>query len=451
MTSDFSHPHAEPSALIDQNWSDVLSAVDATYAELVAHQSKLENQNQELDAFRRLFTSILESIKDVMVVLDRDGLVQDASASLEHIMGAETGGLRGRSFQEFFSGADRDTLAGTLEWLRLSKGRMAVEASIQGQEGSVPFDFGISGRYDARRRLIGAVVLGHPLGELRQAYSELAASHDALKSTQAQLVRNEKLAGLGRLLAGVAHELNNPISFVYANAHALERYIGRFETYFAEVESGAARERLIRLREELRLDRALRNLRSAIDGAKDGSERVRDIVDDLRRLSSDGAKEAEPFDLVEVSRVAARWVERGSKSGIMPRFEGAETLQVIGNPGHVQQIVMNLVQNAMDALKQSDDPQIVISIEDDAETARLTVSDNGPGIPAELARSVFDPFFTTKPVGQGTGLGLAICHKIAEEHGGTLTLGPSEVGSAFCLTLPRGDAAPAASPGGPQA
>ena len=424
--------------LIDQNWSEVLSAVDATYAELIEYQSKLEAQNEELGAFRRLLTSILGSIKDIMIVIDRDGIVQDASASLEHIVGVEPGALKGRNFVQLFEEKDQSGIGGAIQSLRLSKGRMAVEASIQGQEGPVPFDFGISARYDARQRLIGAVVLGHPLGELRQAYSELATSHDALKDAQAQLVRNEKLAGLGRLLAGVAHELNNPISFVYANAHALERYIGRFEQYFAEVESGAPRDQLISLREELRLDRALKNLRSAIDGAKDGSERVRDIVDDLRRLSSDGSKEAEAFDLVDVSQVAARWVERGSKSGIVPEFTGAENAPISGNPGHVQQIVMNLVQNAMDALKGTEYPKITINIKDGPEEAELTVRDNGPGVPEDVARSVFDPFFTTKPVGQGTGLGLAICHKIAEEHGGTLTLEPSDVGGAFRLTLPKG-------------
>ncbi len=438
MPSEASKIRSETSALIDENWSDVLSAVDTTYAELVEHQVKLEAQNEELDGFRRLLTSILGSIKDVMIVTDRDGAIQDASVSLADILGAESDSLRGRPFQELFEEKDHEGIAGAIQWLRLSKGRMAVEASIKGHEGPALFDFGISGRYDARGRLIGAVVLGHPLGELRKAYSELEASHTALKSAQAQLVRNEKLAGLGRLLAGVAHELNNPISFVYANAHALERYIGRFEDYFAEVEKGAPREQLIALREDLRLDRSLKNLRSAIDGAKDGSERVRDIVDDLRRLSSDGSKEAEIFDLVEVSHVAARWVERGSKSGITPKFSGSKSAEVLGNPGHVQQIVMNLVQNAMDALKDVKAPHIGIYVDDREDTAHLTVMDNGPGVPEDVARSIFDPFFTTKPAGQGTGLGLAICHKIAEEHGGTLTLEPSDIGGCFRLTLPKG-------------
>jgi two-component system sensor histidine kinase HupT/HoxJ len=91
---------------------------------------------------------------------------------------------------------------------------------------------------DDRGRVIGHVLTGRPLGELRRAYAELEHSHDELKAAQALLVRNEKLASLGRLLAGVAHELNNPISFVYANTHALDRYASKFETYFERVQAG---------------------------------------------------------------------------------------------------------------------------------------------------------------------------------------------------------------------
>lgn len=130
MANDASNILSDTSALIDQNWSDVLSAVDTTYAELVAHQSKLEAQSEELDGFRRLLTSILESIKDVLAVIDREGLIKDASASLEQIVGVARGSLKGQSFADLFADKDRASMIGALQWLRLSKGRMAVEASI---------------------------------------------------------------------------------------------------------------------------------------------------------------------------------------------------------------------------------------------------------------------------------------------------------------------------------
>jgi len=389
-----------------------------------------------LRAVRGLLESILGSIHDVMLVLDREGAITDCSQSFAVFTGQPREALMGLRAAAVFAAQDSPRFEAAMAQLRLEGARQTLEAELEAPDGAEPFDFTISPRLDTRNRMIGAVVLGRPLGELRRAYGELAQSHEALKHTQAHLVRNEKLAGLGRLLAGVAHELNNPISFVYANAHALERYIAKFETYFAAVTKGAPRAELVALREELNLERSLANLRTAIDGAKEGSERVRDIVDDLRRLSFSGSGEGEEFDLVQTSLVAARWVERGSKSGISPVFEGETALTVMGNPGHIQQIVMNLVQNAMDALKDHPAPHITVSITKVKDMATLSVTDNGPGVEADAAASIFDPFFTTKAVGEGTGLGLSICHKIAEEHGGSLSLDPSETGARFVLRLP---------------
>ncbi|MDJ0630460.1 MAG: ATP-binding protein [Rhodobacter sp.] len=420
-------------------WSQVLAAVDKAYAELVSYQERLEQQNEELHEFRRLLGSILSSVSDVMLVLGRSGVIEEVSASIGRVTGIGGGSLVGTRADALFEGESAIRIGQAIEALRFSKDPVHFEADVVTPDGSAPYDVSISARTDDRGRMTGAVIVGRPLGELRRAYAELEDSHKNLKEAQTQLVRNEKLASLGRLLAGVAHELNNPISFVYANAHTLEKYISRFETYFERVEAGAPRDELVALRRELKLDRELRNLRQSIEGARDGAERVRDIVSDLRRLSVAGSTEREPFDLVEAVQVAARWVSRGSKSGAVIRFAGCDTLSVVGNAGHIQQIVMNLVQNAIDATRGLPDPDVSISIGRDGDFAVLTVSDNGSGIEAGVADSVFDPFFTTKPVGQGTGLGLSISAKIAEEHGGVLEFTNRNPGAAFRLTLPLGD------------
>ena len=235
---------------------------------------------------------------------------------------------------------------------------------------------------------------------------------------------------------------SNPISFVYANTHALEKYTERLERYFEAVQSGRSRPELVALRDELRLEQTVRNLRTAITGARDGAERVRDIVDDLRRLSADGGGEVVGFDLGTTARVAADWVARGTKTPVKITFSGDVTRRARGNPGHVQQIVMNLVQNALDALAGTGDPRLELRLSERDGAVVLQVIDNGPGIPAAQAQSVFDPFFTTKEVGKGTGLGLAISHKIAEEHGGALILCPDTSGGCcFELSLP-GEEAP---------
>ncbi|MEI4473042.1 sensor histidine kinase [Frigidibacter sp. MR17.24] len=429
-------PDEPGTGFADAAWADVLQAVDRTYADLVDYQERLERQNDELDALRGFLASVLGAVSDVLLVTGRDDRVSEANASFRALTGREA--VIGAEVAPLF--AEPGALSATLAAARSQRRAQRVEIAILTPAGPAPLDLSVSPLLDERGRATGAVLSGRPLGELRRAYAALADSHRALQEAQTQLVRNEKLASLGRLLAGVAHELNNPISFVYANAHALERYATKFETYFTRVQEGASRDELVRLREELRLDRELRNLRDAISGARDGAERVRDIVEDLRRLSADGSGEMVAFDLAETARVAAAWVQRGARHPVAIGFEGAGKVMARGRPGHVQQVVMNLVQNAVDALAGQAGPRITLTLGHEDGMACVTVADTGPGIPEGSEAAVFDPFYTTKPVGAGTGLGLSISHKIAEEHGGSLRLlRVPGLGAVFRLALPAAE------------
>lgn len=427
-----------PAHFSDDAWVEVLSAMDRTYADLVRHQEQLEAQNAELQEMRTFLTAILSSVSDVLIVADKTGRVARYSRSCAALTGRDPAEV---PLADLFAPEDRPLVGAILQSVRESRRTGSLEASLVTTGGVEPLEIVIAPQLDDAGRVDGYVLTGRPVGALRTAYAELSASLDALKNAQAQLVRNEKLASLGRLLAGVAHELNNPISFVYANTHALERYAGKFETYFARVQEGASREELIRLRADLRLDRDVANLREAISGARDGAERVRDIVEDLRRLSSDGSGEKGLFDLAETVRIAASWVMRGMKRPVTLDMQPMEPVQALGRAGHIQQVVMNLVQNAVDALEGREDGRIRLSVTAEGDRAILTVADNGPGIPEAMRAAIFDPFFTTKPVGRGTGLGLSISHKIAQEHGGTLSLCEVPEGACFCLSLPlAGDA-----------
>jgi two-component system, NtrC family, sensor histidine kinase HupT/HoxJ len=434
------HPAATAAEFSDTVWLEVLSAVDRTYADLVDYQERLERQNTELDGLRHFLGSILASVSDILLVVDRSGRIEEVSASVPTRTGRSRADLIGLPVGALFADTDRKTLSAAMDQATRDRLPARLEAALIAPAGPTALDLSLAPRFDDRGRVAGMVLTGRNVGELRAAYAQLERSHDDLKSAQALLVRNEKLASLGRLLAGVAHELNNPISFVYANAHALERYAGKFETYFNQVQAGASRETLVRLRADLKLDREVRNLREAVQGARDGAERVRDIVADLRRLSSDGSGEMTGFDLVETTRVAATWVLRGSRPDLTVTFEGLTSVIARGRAGHIQQVVMNLVQNAVDALDPRQDGRITITHRAQSGMAVLEVADNGPGVPEEAQGTIFDPFFTTKTVGKGTGLGLSISHKIAEEHGGRLLLrqDPGSEGACFCLELPLG-------------
>lgn len=427
----------------DGAWVDVLKAVDKTYTELIAYQEELEARNAELDTLRRFMANVFSSMSDVVLVVGRSGQVEEASGALDVLLGRPAHEAVGKNLTALSTPRTSAALEAATQSVIDTRAPCTIEAELTGPDGPAPLDFSIAPRIGERGKSLGAVLIGRPLGELRKAYSELEESHVALKEAQTHLVRNEKLASLGRLLAGVAHELNNPISFVYANAHAMEKSARKLETYFEAVHSGASRAELATLRAELKLDREMTNLRIALEGARDGSERVRDIVEDLRRLSADGQGEMSSFCLATTAKVAANWVMRGTKQKVAIHTEGPDELTAYGRPGHIQQVIMNLIQNAVDAVERVEDPQINITLGTEDGMAFVRISDNGPGISDEIAASVFDPFFTTKEVGKGTGLGLSISHKIAEEHGGALALCPSPPGGAcFTLSIPMQREAP---------
>jgi two-component system sensor histidine kinase HupT/HoxJ len=175
-----------------------------------------------------------------------------------------------------------------------------------------------------------------------------------------------------------------------------------------------------------------------LDGMIEGAERTRDIVDGLKRFSAIDRHADEAFNLVEVIETAVRWVSRAGPSAFEVSLDLPPSLPMVGSSGQLQQVVMNLVQNACDATAAQVSPHLSIRGELGAgEVVVLHFADNGPGIPPEHLPRLFDPFFTTKPVGQGTGLGLSISYGIVERHGGKLDVANgSEGGAVFTLVLP---------------
>lgn len=348
-------------AVQDKTWVEVRAGVDRASAELVDYQEQLEQRNQQLDAMRRVLDSILASVSDVLVVIDRSGMIEEVNASLVARSGEDRSALVGKAALTLFARANHPGITEGLLQLRTERRPRSLDVSLVATEGASALDLGLSVRLDDRGRMTRYVLAGRPTGELRQAYAELSRSHDHLKAAQALLARNEGLASLGRLLSGVAHDLNNPISFIHANAHALDRYVTKFTTCFDCVQAGADRAELVRLRDDLKQECEVRNLRTSAQGARDGAERVRDIVADPRRLSADLTGEMCDFDLVDTAEVATNWVQRGSKSAAGIRFAGLPRLRAHGREGHMQQLVMNLLQNTLDAVEGLADPQICVS------------------------------------------------------------------------------------------
>ena len=248
------------------------------------------------------------------------------------------------------------------------------------------------------------------------------------------------MASLGQLVAGVAHELNNPISFVLGNVHALRKYCDRLQTYMGALHAHQPEAELQALRQKLRIEHLLGDLPSLIEGTIEGAQRTADIVHGLKRFSAMDSEERTPVNLVEVVERAIHWVQKGRSAPVDLRWQPGESCTVMGSAGQLQQVMMNLLQNAFDAIGSGGaaTPCVWVGLAVDAGRVCVSVRDNGPGIPPEHLLRIFDPFFTTKPVGKGTGLGLSISYGIVERHGGRLSAHNADGGGAeFILELPK--------------
>ena len=431
-------------ALSEDAWVDVIQRMDEVYADLVRYQVDLEDKNVALEDAQRFIDSVLSAMSDVLLVAGVDGRVQQVNNALLRLLGSTREALVGRRLDELFTPASSAVVAG----LPLAVRHAAIldcELELITDSGdAVPIALNCTARLDSDDTLSGVVITGRPLGELRQAYRALREAHDQLKTAQQQLLQSEKMASLGRLVAGVAHELNNPISFVFANMHSLRRYGTRLQTYLGALHAGAPAAALAEARRTLRIDETLADLGALIDGSMEGAQRVSEIVQNLRRFATPQRQAPTAVSLAKVVRSSLSWVERGLRRKPRVNLELDDAIEVWSYEGHLQQIFINLIQNAVDAMEGHDEPRLDISARGEADAVCVCVRDHGPGIAdADLIR-VFDPFFTTKDVGKGTGLGLYVSYGLATEQcGGSLQVRNHPQGGAeFRLQLPRrvGDA-----------
>ena len=267
--------------------------------------------------------------------------------------------------------------------------------------------------------------------ENAQAFDEIAKLNETLEArvdertrelqdTQAQLMQSEKMRSLGQLVAGVAHELNNPIGFVHANLQLLDGYIEKLVT---AQESGSD------------ADKPREAIRKLLARSREGTERVKGIVLNLRAFSRMDQAELSDVNLNEELDRTLGLMEPRLKGGIILEKDFGNLPPVRCYPAQLNQVFMNLVMNSCDALKGKG--TIKVRTRPATDGVSLEIADDGPGIPAQVRERIFEPFFTTKPVGQGTGLGLSISHGIVERHGGNLSVEcPAGGGTAFLIQLP---------------
>lgn len=429
-------PQVEPinaSAEGEQIWLNVIGKMEETWGQLIGQQVELERKNAALEEAHAFMASVFESMSDVLIACDTALRIVRTNTAAEKLFAPAGQSIVGVRLEDLIASASGVSAMDVARCMSRRQGLEDAEFQFSTSSGALPF--GVNGTllYDRRKRLCGIVLLGRPLGEVRRAYSELDQAHRHLKAAHVQLVQAEKMASLGRLVAGVAHELNNPISFVYGNAYTLKRFIPRLIAYLEHIHAQPAASLFAHERQTLRVDMVTSELGSTLDGIVEGAERVRDIVADLRRFSSDKRSAGAVFDMAAVVRKGLEWVLASADRVVETRVDVEEPLEVEGHAGRMQQVVMNLVQNALDAMEDIQHPVLCVTAKRDGTRVHIQIADNGSGIPPDVASHIFDPFFTTKPVGKGTGLGLAICYGTVSEHGGQLTARNGAQGGAVVM------------------
>jgi two-component system NtrC family sensor kinase len=410
----------------------------AIEAELVKSRLELEAKHGELEQLfgqvehaKREWEQTLDHLRDFVLLTDAEYRILRCNKLLSDATGKPIDELVGADWYELITDAGFKfvTFNGTTgEIFNPNSGRYYDIAIYSIEDNAV---------------VTGYVISLNDTTDLRATTQELKKAYRELKEAQLQIFQQEKMASIGQLAAGVAHEINNPMGFISSNLSTLNKYIDRLAEFIAAgdrsllASSGELEaEKLNKVRKQLKIDYIMDDARQLIAESQDGAGRVRRIVQDLKSFSRIDQPESAFINLNEAieTTINIAWNEIKYVATINKEF--GDIPHVKCYPQQLNQVFLNLLVNAAHALGEN---QGVITVRTwrEEEDVFVSVSDSGCGIPDEIRQKIFEPFFTTKEVGKGTGLGLSISYDIVQKHGGKITV-ESEVGrgTTFTVTLP---------------
>ena len=408
---------------------------------LISDVTESEWQSKSLDALRRDTRGIIENINSALLVVNPSGRISFANSAAESILGGASERLVGREIADWFGHGD-ETGSPIEECLERGIRSRGAETLLRRPDGQwIPVGVSCSPRLDAEGRMNGVVAVFQDLSEI--------------KELELHVRQTEKMASIGQLAAGVAHEVNNPMGFIHANLHQMTEYLSDLNKVFvatghlqrAAAEGDleairAASEDVTAVAREIDLDYVRTDFEKALHESVEGAERIRHIVRDLRDFSRPDLPARTPSDVNQAVDSTANIVWAMMKHDVHLEKAYGDLPKIDAYPMQLKQVFMNLLVNAYQAIEARRDvePGIIrIETEHAADEIVIRVIDSGIGIEPDVQSRIFEPFYTTKPVGAGTGLGLSTSYGIIERHGGRMSVA-SDVGrgTTFEVRLPLG-------------
>ena len=386
---------------------------------------------------------VLQNLNTALLVVDASARITSSNPPAEQILGESAAALADEPVSRWFAeGGGIELIARTL---RDGERFRAVESFVTRRDGTrVPIGISWAPVVDSTGERCGAVA----------TFQDLTG----LKQLQSQVVQTEKMASIGQLAAGVAHEINNPMGFIHANLFQMAEYVTDLRRVWTGVDAlrkavgqghtgeiRDASQQLSTLIDEADVDFVLSDLSKAIRESQEGSERIRHIVQDLRDFSHHDTNERVLADVNQCLDSTASIVWPMMKHLVKLEKDYEVLPSVWGFPMQLKQVFMNLLVNAYQAIEEKVSEsggmgtiQLVTRAVEGGVSIHVT--DSGNGIAGDVLDRIFDPFFTTKKVGAGTGLGLSTSYSIVKRHGGRFEVSSEEGGGAtFGLFLPMGD------------
>ncbi len=399
----------------------------------------------------------------VGVYLIQDGIFKYVNARFAEIHGYKPEEMIGR-VSSTDTIVEQDRHEADLNAGRKMSGEMASirdEFRIRTKQGDIRNVeiYGSTITYEGKRAIIGTLLdvterrrseemLQNLFSELESKNKELEAAYMELRESQKKAIQQEKMASIGQLAAGVAHEINNPMGFIMSNLDSLKKYMTRVPEFIKvqseaiealAQENGPSGERVLgntaERRRSLKIDYLLEDSISLIKESLEGAERVKRIVQDLKNFARVDDREHAPADLGTIldSTLNIIWNEVKHKATVKKEY--GDIPQVPCNSGQLSQVFMNILVNAAQAIPSFG--EISVKTWQLAGYAYVTISDTGTGIPEDQLNRVFEPFFTTKEIGKGTGLGLSIAYDIVKKHKGDIeVISKNGKGTTFVVAIP---------------